>query len=360
MDLWYRCNTGSLVEYCTAIQNSILSYTLSFFAHSDLLCALEASIDSSSPSPSSLAPPSTLLATSLHIHAAKSSFLRNPFVSFAFLRLYDTRLFLPFAHQLFLQTPPSHRNAYLGAARTVLLLSLGGGGEFGDVVNENKVGFQGGADGGGDNAGDDDDVIEGVDLEFEVGEGGGEGAVKEGGGGGFDGKSLLATMDLYFTSQNVIKSLKPMSSIRSYASIVWLNGEMYVFGGGNGYVWYDTAAIMSKVALNDKIFVVGGGNGVDCFSDVEMLDLDIRWWIPTCSMLDKRFSFVAVQLNGAIYATGRFDGNDYLRYALGGFDGFFLDLSSVILHTPCLYRDYNLTFLTLTATIWDRFKMSQD
>jgi len=48
-----------------------------------------------------------------------------------------------------------------------------------------------------------------------------------------------------------------------------------------------TAAIMSKVALNDKIFVVGGGNGVDCFSDVEMLDLDIRWWIPTCSMLDK-------------------------------------------------------------------------
>ena len=41
---------------------------------------------------------------------------------------------------------------------------------------------QGGADGGGDNAGDDDDVIEGVDLEFEVGEGGGEGAVKEGGG----------------------------------------------------------------------------------------------------------------------------------------------------------------------------------
>ena len=48
-----------------------------------------------------------------------------------------------------------------------------------------------------------------------------------------------------------------------------------------------TAAIMSKVALNDKIFVVGGGNGVDCFSDVEMLDLDIRWWIPTRSMLDK-------------------------------------------------------------------------
>ena len=54
--------------------------------------------------------------------------------------------------------------------------------------------------------------------------------------GGFDGKSLLATMDLYFTSQNVIKLLKPMSLIRSYVLVVWLKGEIYVFGGGNGYV----------------------------------------------------------------------------------------------------------------------------
>ena len=58
--------------------------------------------------------------------------------------------------------------------------------------------------------------------------------------GGFDGESWLATMDLYSTSQNVIKSLKPMSSVRSYASVVQLNGDIYVFGGGNGYVWYDT------------------------------------------------------------------------------------------------------------------------
>ena len=40
-------------------------------------------------------------------------------------------------------------------------------------------------------------------------------------------------MDLYFTSQNVITSLKPMSLVRSYALVVWLNGEIYVFGGGN-------------------------------------------------------------------------------------------------------------------------------
>ncbi|KAG4377768.1 hypothetical protein GLYMA_18G207500v4 [Glycine max] len=153
--------------------------------------------------------------------------------------------------------------------------------------------------------------------------------------GGFDGNSWLATMDLYCTSQNVIKSLKPMSSVRSYASVVWLNGEIYVFGGGNGYVWYDTVesynpvhdnwtlcpslnqkkGSLSGAALNDKIFAVGGGNGVDCFSDVEMLDLDIGRWIPTRSMLEKRFALSAVELNGAIYAIGGFDGNDYLRSA---------------------------------------------
>ena len=58
--------------------------------------------------------------------------------------------------------------------------------------------------------------------------------------GGFDGKSWLATMDLYSTSQSVIKPCKPMNSVRSYASVVRLNGEIYVFGGGNGYIWYDT------------------------------------------------------------------------------------------------------------------------
>ena len=46
------------------------------------------------------------------------------------------------------------------------------------------------------------------------------------------------------------------------------------------------------------------------------------------------------------------------RYALGGFDGFFLNLSSIIVHTPCLYRDYNLTFLTLTANFELKFLLN--
>lgn len=41
------------------------------------------------------------------------------------------------------------------------------------------------------------------------------------------------------------------------------------------------------MVLHDNIFALGGGNGLDCFSEVEMLDLDIGRWIPTRSMLQK-------------------------------------------------------------------------
>ncbi|KAF7845261.1 ring canal kelch-like protein isoform X2 [Senna tora] len=154
--------------------------------------------------------------------------------------------------------------------------------------------------------------------------------------GGYDGESFLATMDLYCPSLNVLKSLKPMSSVRSYASVVQSNGELYVFGGGDGSeCWYDTVESYNPIsdkwtlwpslnqkkgslagaALSNKIFAIGGGNGIDCYSDVEMLDLDLERWICARSMLDKRFALAAVEFNGVIYATGGFDGNDYLQSA---------------------------------------------
>lgn len=58
--------------------------------------------------------------------------------------------------------------------------------------------------------------------------------------GGFDGESWLPSLNSYHPSQDMIKSLSPMSSVRSYSSAAQLNGELYVIGGGNGYVWYDT------------------------------------------------------------------------------------------------------------------------
>lgn len=44
---------------------------------------------------------------------------------------------------------------------------------------------------------------------------------------------------------------------------------------------------LAGATVNNKIFAIGGGNGVDCFSEVEMLDLDIGQWIRTRSMLRK-------------------------------------------------------------------------
>ncbi|KAL9276984.1 hypothetical protein ACSQ67_025470 [Phaseolus vulgaris] len=49
---------------------------------------------------------------------------------------------------------------------------------------------------------------------------------------------------------SVIKPCKPMNLVRSYASVVRLNGGIYVFGGGNGYIWYDTIESYNPVHDN--------------------------------------------------------------------------------------------------------------
>lgn len=58
--------------------------------------------------------------------------------------------------------------------------------------------------------------------------------------GGYDGQSWLSALNVYSPSQDVLKSLRPMDSVRSYTSVAKLNGELYVFGGGNGHSWYDS------------------------------------------------------------------------------------------------------------------------
>lgn len=69
--------------------------------------------------------------------------------------------------------------------------------------------------------------------------------------GGYDGETWLSALDIYSPSHNVIKSLQPMNSARSYASVTKLNGELYVFGGGTGTVWYDTGiACLSSLLLD--------------------------------------------------------------------------------------------------------------
>ncbi|XP_042027957.1 kelch-like protein 8 isoform X2 [Salvia splendens] len=131
----------------------------------------------------------------------------------------------------------------------------------------------------------------------------------------------------------------PMTFTRSHTSLAKLNGELYVFGGSHDGVWYDTVesydpfnnrwiqrpclnrkkGSMAGASMYDTIFTLGGGNGVEFFSEVELFDLHIGSWLSTEPMLEKRSA--AADLNGALYVGGGYDGRDYLRYALGGYDG---------------------------------------
>ncbi|KAI7981828.1 Ring canal kelch protein [Camellia lanceoleosa] len=100
--------------------------------------------------------------------------------------------------------------------------------------------------------------------------------------GGCNSVSWLSALDFYSPMTDVIKSLKPINHGRAYVSIAWLNGKLYVFGGGNGSLWVNTGA-----TLNNIIFAMGGANGVDCYADVEIFDLDVGYWISSRSMLQK-------------------------------------------------------------------------
>ncbi|KAF3433326.1 hypothetical protein FNV43_RR24428 [Rhamnella rubrinervis] len=150
--------------------------------------------------------------------------------------------------------------------------------------------------------------------------------------GGSDGSTWLSA-NRYHLSRDVLESLSPMNLVRSYASAAKFNGQIYVFGGGDGKMWYDTVesydpvrnqwsrcppltqrkGSLAGVSYNDKIFAIGGGNGFECLSDVEMFDLNVGRWIPTRSMLHKRFAPAAAEINGAVYVAGGFDGQDYVK-----------------------------------------------
>ena len=69
--------------------------------------------------------------------------------------------------------------------------------------------------------------------------------------GGYDGISCLSSLDLYYPSHDVIKSLKPMSCARSYFSAAQLNNDLYVFGGGSdqdGSEYYDTGVSLDRLS----------------------------------------------------------------------------------------------------------------
>ncbi|KAI7990592.1 Kelch-like protein 2 [Camellia lanceoleosa] len=127
--------------------------------------------------------------------------------------------------------------------------------------------------------------------------------------GGFDGSSWLSALGSYSPSRDTMKSLRSMIFVRSYASAAILNGELYIFGGRDRDIWHDTVESYNAISdqwvshpllnqrkrslagasLYNKIFAVGGGNEVECYSEVEMLDMNIGRWITSQSMQQSIF-----------------------------------------------------------------------
>ncbi|PHT35965.1 hypothetical protein CQW23_23665 [Capsicum baccatum] len=149
--------------------------------------------------------------------------------------------------------------------------------------------------------------------------------------GGYDGHSWLSALDSYVPLNDVLCSLKPMSSVRSLFAIANLSRELYVFGGKSGTLWINTESYnpadnkwtvhhclnerngsLAGATWKGNIFAIGGGNGSESFSAVQMYDPQIGRWIPSRSMWQKRFALGAVELNGALYTVGGYDGENYL------------------------------------------------
>ena len=72
--------------------------------------------------------------------------------------------------------------------------------------------------------------------------------------GGYNGSSWISDLSLYSPTHDIVKSLSPMTFMRSYASAAQLNGELYLVGGVHGNHWYDTG-MRFKLCLS-ALFIV--------------------------------------------------------------------------------------------------------
>lgn len=65
--------------------------------------------------------------------------------------------------------------------------------------------------------------------------------------GEYDGVSWSSALHSFSPSNDVLRSLRPMSSVRAYASVARLDGELYVLGGATGSMWYDTGIAFASL-----------------------------------------------------------------------------------------------------------------
>ncbi|XBJ15736.1 hypothetical protein VPH35_007548 [Triticum aestivum] len=174
--------------------------------------------------------------------------------------------------------------------------------------------------------------------------------------GGYNGVTWLSSLDSFSPKKDILVSLTSMSSARSYASVAAMEGCIFVFGGGDGSSWYNTAECyntrsnewmicpclnhekgsLAGVSLNGKIYAMGG-DGTQTFSEVEMFDPFLGKWICSPSMLQPRFALAAAESSGVIYVSGGFDGSKYLQSAerYDPREGFWVKLPSMKARRGC-------------------------
>ncbi|TVU03057.1 hypothetical protein EJB05_51385 [Eragrostis curvula] len=151
--------------------------------------------------------------------------------------------------------------------------------------------------------------------------------------GGYNGVTLLPSLDSLTPDKDVLVGLMPIGSARSYASAAVLDGHIFAFGGRDGMSWYHKVECYSLrnneecpslnrmkgslagISLNDKIYAISGGDGNETFSEVEVFDPYLGKWIRSPSVLSSRFALAAVEMSGVIYTAGGYDGSIYMETA---------------------------------------------
>ncbi|OMO78064.1 Kelch repeat type 1 [Corchorus olitorius] len=167
--------------------------------------------------------------------------------------------------------------------------------------------------------------------------------------GGFDGCKWTPALDIYSSSEDLMRTWTSMSFLRSYASSAKFNNQLYILGGVvDGNLWYDTVesydeesnqwtshpplqqkkGSFSVLSLEGRMFAFGGGNGIECFSEVEMFDPNIGRLIYAMPWVDRegvgclltikrliryRFAPAAAEVNGTLYVAGGYNGKEYLK-----------------------------------------------
>ncbi|RWW61046.1 hypothetical protein BHE74_00031966 [Ensete ventricosum] len=150
--------------------------------------------------------------------------------------------------------------------------------------------------------------------------------------GGFNGFSWLSALDSFSPSLDLLTPLKCMNYVRSYASAVALDSNIYVFGGGDGTTWYDTGTLYacgsaerfdpregfwtktadmnrrrgchSVAALKGKLYAIGGYDGEEMVSSVEAYEPRMSSWAMVEPMKAVRGYAAAIVLGGSIYVIG--------------------------------------------------------